>query len=219
MHLLSAFLVVFCLVAAVAAWHPENDVISEYLDDGSRVCKTLIPGKPLSACPPSNCPEVGDLPQANANCGMPDCRLFVSQSWLWPSVDPNFYYQCRPVVGGWEALRRPCGCMTLFDYKEQRCVHPHEFTPLCNGSPASPIPVPCPVVCLDCDGNKITGPTVGPTVGPTNPTVAPTTRPPVSTFSQEEPTTQGPNNCQCPCAPCVWWPCKFTSYSLIKSNY
>lgn len=198
---------------AVAAAQANSNVIVEYLANGSKVCKTLIPGKSLSDCPPTNCPEVGDIPALNRNCGMPDCRLFINQAWLWPSIDPNFFYQCRPIVGGFEALRRPCGCMTLFDYKLQRCVHPHEFTSQCNASPVNPIPAPCPVECLDCDGNAITGPTtIRPTAGPTNPII---TFPPISTLTQEVPTTLGPNNCQCPCAPCVWWPCKYKSYFML----
>ncbi|CAO1422061.1 unnamed protein product [Diamesa serratosioi] len=198
---MKAFLVVFCLVAAVASQQNSNIVV-DFLDNGTKVCRTLIPGVPLAQCPPSNCPPIGDRPELNRNCGMPDCRLFVSQNWLWPSVDPNFFYQCRPIVGGWEALRMPCGCMTLFDYTVQRCVHPEEYarsTTRCNASPPSPIPAPCPIVCLDCDGNKIpTGPIVIPTLPPI--TVLPT--------APQEITTPGTNNCQCPCVPCVWWPCQ-----------
>lgn len=51
----------------------------------------------------------------------------------------------------WVAVERECGCGTYFDYAEQACVHPWEFTPTCS---ATSIPLPptreCKIECPTC---------------------------------------------------------------------
>ena len=183
-------------MAVTLAQFPNRDIIIEYLPNGQMVCRENC-RRPLNTCPPVNCP-LPDQPAFNGQCGMPNCGLAATQPFLWPDTNPNYFFQCRrsDAIGNWEAVRRNCGCMTFFDYEEQRCVHPHEYVNRCNNPMIPrPLPIACPIECPTCDGNGNL---------PTNP---PTIAPPVTTIQQEN-TTPGQNNCQCPCSPCIWWPCK-----------
>ena len=213
---IAVLIIATCLVAVTLAQFPNRDIIIEYLPNGQMVCRENC-RRPLNQCPPVNCPQP-DQPAFNGQCGMPNCGLAATQPFLWPDTNPNNYYQCRraDALGNWEAVRRICGCMTFFDYEEQRCVHPHEYVNRCNNPMVPrPSPTPCPIECPTCDQNGIPTLPTNPTNFPTIPTTAPTVRPPVTnpiTTINQENTTRGPNNCQCPCAPCVWWPCKLIYY-------
>lgn len=100
----------------------------------------------LNDCPVVDCPK----PPADRTCQRPVCTNGTNRQFVFPSPDPNFYYQCAPVLNangsyGWEVLERACGCMTLFNYARQACVHPHEWTSDCN---ATPNPPPNPRECV-----------------------------------------------------------------------
>jgi hypothetical protein len=150
------------LIAAVSAqWgptRPRDDIIYEHLANGQVRCR-LNCQRPTNECPPVNCP-VPDQPALNPTCPRPICNAEM-QFFLFPTPDPNTYWQCRrsDALGNWEAVLRDCGCMTQFDYNQQRCVHPHEFRIQCNATPIpKPPPRSCPPDCLTCDDNPILTP-------------------------------------------------------------
>lgn len=219
---LTGFLVICCLIVAASA-APSRDVVIEYLSGGERVCRENC-RRAINTCPPINCPPV-IRPPLNPNCGNVDCSLRNHQPFLWPALDASIYYQCVPTnsIGGWAAMPRNCACMSVFDFDLQRCVHPHEFRAVCNGAPAIPIPKQCPVWCPTCDdpstttqATTTTSTTTTTTQRPTTTTTTTTTQnpttPTTTTVLQTQPqvvTTPGTNNCQCPCMPCIWWPCKY----------
>lgn len=103
------------------------------------------------------CDDDGGIrPPAPGTCLAPDCSDNRLNQWLFPNIDPNFYWQCNPIIGGWEALKRPCACGTLFDFEKQACVHRHEWTGQCPGQPTNPTVPACPS-CPNCGptGDKI----------------------------------------------------------------
>lgn len=192
-------LFVACLIA-VASASPHN-IVAEELENGDIICKVKLPGVPLENCPPTNCPPLVK-PPPNTNCGTPDCSDRNVRGFLFPTANPNFFLQCAPAVNGrWEAIERPCGCMTYFDYAAQRCLHPAEWTSNCVSTPRPPPPpTACKLYCPTCDDES--------TVSPSTPLVTESFVITVSPTQTVPTTTTRPNNCQCPCMPCMWWPCQ-----------
>lgn len=201
-----ALLFVACIIA-VASASPRN-IVSEILENGEVICKIKLPGVPLVNCPPTNCPPAVK-PPANRNCAAPNCADGNNREFLFPTANPNFFLQCAPsALGGWAAIERQCGCMTYFDYAAQRCLHPFEWTSNCNATPnPPPAPVACKPYCPTCDGDIV-------------PTRSQEETTPIVTVTITTPstTTRGPNNCQCPCMPCVWWPCQPCSTNCPCTN-
>lgn len=109
-------------------------------------------GRAFDDCPPSNCVQ----PPADRTCPEPNCNQVVNRQFVFASPDPRQYYQCQPIINdngtyGWTVLTRDCGCMTLFSYALQRCVHPHEWTSDCNATPnPPPAPRECARECPTC---------------------------------------------------------------------
>lgn len=130
---------------------------------------------------PFGCPEIKctsrDVPEINRNCPIPDCLSPLASWLLWPvSSDPLSFWQC-PHIGIWSPIKKDCGCETLFDYRQQRCVHPHEWSLQCFNHQPNPIPKECPI-CNSCGGGDIpVEPSTLPSI-PTAPTREPTTVPP-----------------------------------------
>ncbi|CAO1419965.1 unnamed protein product [Diamesa serratosioi] len=187
-------LFVACLVA-VASASPRN-IVSEMLPNGDIICKVKLQGVALADCPPTNCPPLVK-PPASRVCGAINCADRNVRGFLFPTADPNFFLQCAPsdASGNWVAMVRPCGCMTYFDYTAQRCLHPYEWTSNCNSTPnPPPAPIACKVYCPTCDDVPVVTQSQAVTVT----TLVPST--PIITTSR-------PNTCQCPCMPCIWWPC------------
>ncbi len=190
---LTGLLIAIGLIALASA-RPQ-DYTEEYLANGERVCR-LNCGRPFnSGCPIIPCPRP-DPPVIDQSCPIPSC-LDANADWLlWPvATNEAQFYQCLG-RGVWQPIARDCSCATLFDYRTQKCVHPHEWNRQCTRHPATPRPKDCPV-CPGCGEGEPT--TQNPT-WPTNPTTWPTNP---TTW----PTTSGPNNCPCICAPCIIWPC------------
>ncbi|KAL7012736.1 hypothetical protein ACKWTF_015010 [Chironomus riparius] len=146
-----------------------------------------------------NCPDCGP-PVIPPNCAQPDCSIPANQQnrALFPHPDPNYFWQCAPgtVVGTWAAMARPCACGTVFNpnVSPPRCTFWFErsWQPIC-GWARPPVLRACDPWCPDCGVD--TGP------GPVTP--SPVTPSPVT----PSPVTPSPPGCNCPCAPCVWWPC------------
>lgn len=137
---------------------PSFEIFYERLADGSIGCRRNCRLAFAELCPPVVCPPAVQ-PPLNRVCGSPDCTKPSDRSFLFPHVNPNKYFQCRPksAVGDWEALERSCGCETYFDYNEQRCVHPFEWANQCYGTASPPpAPVACIKDCPQCDSDPIT---------------------------------------------------------------
>ncbi|KAG5671045.1 hypothetical protein PVAND_001263 [Polypedilum vanderplanki] len=142
-------------------------------------------------CPNNNCPPP-TFPQTP--CGVPDCSILSNRyrdDALFPHPDPNYYWQCAPLnATHWAALARPCACGTVFNPNTNppRCTFwfSDNWSPICTWQ-NPPNVVECDPWCPDCNGDNVPGP-----------------QPPVTT----PPPSDDGNNCECPCVPCVWWPCQ-----------
>lgn len=115
---------IYCLLEIATAqlinWQrPREDIIFDHLPNGRVMCR-LNCRRPLSECPPVNCP-LSERPALNPNCPVIVCDE-LNQHFLFPTPDPNTFYQCRrrDALGNWDVLVRDCGCMTQFDYEKQR---------------------------------------------------------------------------------------------------
>jgi hypothetical protein len=120
---------------------PEYNEIVGVAPDGTLLCK----GHCMTQhdCPPVAC-DSNEKILASDRCLPPECWDYSKRSLLWPAPHPALYYQCHPVIGGWEAVLRECSCSTYFDYDKQSCVHPFEWEKFCTETPD---PIPAPMEC------------------------------------------------------------------------
>ncbi len=187
------------LFACVAAFPHSQDYTVEYLPNGERVCRENC-GRPFNNCPNIPCPRP-DPPALDARCEEPSCNDATFWWVLRPCAEAEYlFWQC-PGQGVWRPVQQHCACTTVFGYREQRCVHPHEWTRQCNAHQVNPRTERC-IQCDTC-GNEPT--TNLPPI--TNP---PITNPPI--------TTQGPGGCPCICVPCIQWPCNPCPNSCCRSR-
>lgn len=143
---MKSFLVIAIIISTVSSY-PSQD---EYLRFRSG-CTSDCGSRFADGCPPTNCPPAM-IPPITSVCGSPDCSDVTNRPFLFPHINPNKYYQCRPRNAySWEAIERDCGCETYFSYSDQRCVHPPEWINRCSGT-LVPLPPPdeCKVECPTC---------------------------------------------------------------------
>lgn len=144
----------FFAAMTACAWSlPSVEIFYERLPNGSIGCRRNCRLAYAELCPPVACPPAVQ-PPLNRVCGTPDCSKSSDRSFLFPHVNPNKYFQCRPrsTMGDWEAIERNCGCETYFDYSKQRCVHPFEWESQCYSTASPPpSPVACIIDCPQCD--------------------------------------------------------------------
>ncbi|CRK94007.1 CLUMA_CG007532, isoform A [Clunio marinus] len=195
---MNTFVVILACLTAVTLASPVDDVIVEFLANGEMRCRTNCnrnrnrnnPISPWNDCPPTNCPP----PFRPPNCGAPDCSIIANRvrgvHFDHPS-DPNRFIVCAPLDAvTWAPKEQWCGCGTLFSSLSDpaRCVHPWEWRQVCTSQPMDPIlsDENCGADCPDCENGSTPG----------DPIPSTTT------------TTRLPDNCPCPCVPCVWWPCQ-----------
>lgn len=126
-----AFMIITLCCYAVAAstlnlqrlssdWiRPRQDIVTIHLPNGQVKCR-LRCNRPLNECPPIDCP-LPERPALNSRCPVPMCNE-KNSSFVFPTPDPNFFYQCRQTdsSGHYEVMVMRCGCMTFFDYELQR---------------------------------------------------------------------------------------------------
>uniref|UniRef100_A0A182Q8F3 Chitin-binding type-2 domain-containing protein n=1 Tax=Anopheles farauti TaxID=69004 RepID=A0A182Q8F3_9DIPT len=79
-------------------------------------------------------------------CSGPRCVTFDEINTLWVHPLPTFFYQCRPLMGGWSPQEMPCAPGTLFSFRHQVCVHPQDWTDPCDSGPSQPPVTPAPPV-------------------------------------------------------------------------
>ena len=98
------------------------DIVYEHLPNGHVVCRINC-HRPLRQCPQVTCPQPNtpNRPSLNPQCPIAVCNE-QTQHLLFPTPDPNTFYQCpqRGGRGNWDAIEMNCGCQTQFDYEQQR---------------------------------------------------------------------------------------------------
>lgn len=147
---MNSVLALFVLVVAASAF--QSEITIQYNRFGAVECRRKCDRANFNACPPVMCPK----PPLNRACARPDCTLGINRIHVFPTADPNYFYQCLPVLNadrtyGWTVVERSCGCQTYFDYDSQRCVHINEWTSQCNATPNPPQPpLVCPIECPTC---------------------------------------------------------------------
>lgn len=170
-------LFVGCLVAAGLAQQHEVFRIT----DSMGRCWQCAPGATCVPCSTRNDQShrnpwgpVVPFPDADPNhptsCPTPtaQCNDPASRNILFPMSDSARFYQCSSVGGVWSPQVMECQCGTLFDYFNQRCEFPWDWTPFCANLQTPILPIPCE--------DDPTSPT-DPTTPPTDPTDLPTTTP------------------------------------------
>jgi len=200
-----------CVVSSLAQFE------SFQFTDSQGRCWLCAPGAPCTPCNNRVSQPRGPFdfdgyydPDHPRSCPAPDCANDpATRGVLYPrSDDPRMFYQCSNQNGaGWVAAPMPCQCGTFFDYQNQRCEFPWDWTPWCLPLP-NPIPDPHP-----CDDIP-TIPTVPPTPPNGQPTLPPNGQPTLPPNGQPTQPPNGPPGgpdqpCKpCPCMPCfIWWMC------------
>ncbi|CRK88743.1 CLUMA_CG002640, isoform A [Clunio marinus] len=142
--------VLFVLVAAVAA----NKI--KYIGgdafrwiNGRVECRRNCVARDWNSC------ELCPMPDLNPTCPAPNCNIGANTQYVFPHPDPTMFWQCERTLEngeyGWRTIERNCGCMTLFNYAEQACIHPRDWSPDCPGvQNPNAVPNACELDCQDC---------------------------------------------------------------------
>jgi hypothetical protein len=65
-------------------------------------------------------------------CGGPPACVQADLGILHPvAQDPNAFYRCEPIAGGFAAVRRECPLEFLFGFQQQGCVWPRDWVDPC----------------------------------------------------------------------------------------
>ena len=89
------------------------------------------------AIPNSRKARATDLPTPTS-CFAPNCDDPRLINGFFPNIDPNYYWACNSIGGGWEPEKRPCQCESLFDFNSQSCIPYQQWQPQCPGQPINP---------------------------------------------------------------------------------